>query len=401
MIAYYHRVWGVLLLGWLSLYMVRVGLSPLLVPIRDEFHLTYSQAGILSGAVFWAYAAMQIPSGYFGDKWGHRRFLLVGTLSWTILCFLTSLVTSLAALILVRLFTGMAQGTYFGNDRPLVACSTPLDKMARGQGISITGMGIGMGLGILCAGPIAEVWGWRWVFVLYSIPSLLAFIFIWKVVQEPRPDECTSQVSFVHFSRVIADPRLLFLSLSNFAVIYALWVLGTWAPTIFMEIGVTSTGYSGLYSSVLGFVGVPALLLSGSLSDRLRRTPQGNYTAVLLSITLMAVLTMAMGVALDLRCGPLWFSLLLLLTGAVIWSFFPPFYALLADAVPPEILGTTFGLANTWGFLASLVAPWVTGLLKDMTNGFSWGFYACAGVMVIGIICGGLASRMPSRTTAA
>jgi len=401
MIAYYHRVWGVLLLGWLSLYMVRVGLSPLLVPIMDEFHLTYSQAGILSGAVFWAYAVMQIPSGYLGDKWGHRRFLLVGTLSWTILCFLTSLVTAFAALILVRLLTGMAQGTYFGNDRPLVACSTPRDKMARGQGISVIGMGIGMGLGILCAGRIAEVWGWRWVFVLYSIPSLLAFTFIWKVIQEPPRDECTSQVSFVRFSRVVADPRLLLLCLSHFAVMYAFWVLGAWAPTIFMEIGVSSTGYSGLYSSVLGFVGVPALLLSGSLSDRLRRTPQGCYTPVLLSISLMAVLTMAMGVALDLRCGPLWFSLLLLFTGAATWSFFPPFYALLAEAVPPEILGTTFGIANTWGFLASLVAPWITGLLKDMTNGFSWGFYACAIVMVIGITSSALASRMPSRITAA
>jgi MFS family permease len=395
--AYYHKVWGVLLLGWLSLYMVRVGLSPLLLPILDEFHLTYSQAGVLSGAVFWAYAAMQIPSGYLGDKWGHRRFLLVGTLSWTILSFLTSLVTTFGALILVRLLTGLAQGTYFGNDRPLVVCSTPHDKMARGQAISIVGMGMGMGLGILCSGQIAEVWGWRWVFVLYSIPSLLAFTFIWKTIQEPPRDECANHVSFVSFSRVIANPRLLLLCLSNFAVMYAFWVLGAWAPTIFMEIGVASTGYSGLYSSILGFIGVPALLLSGSLSDRLRRTPQRSYAPVLLAITFIAVLTLAMGIALDLKCSPFWFSVLLLFTGAAIWSSFPPLYTLLADTVTPEILGTTFGILNTWGFIASLVAPWITGLLKDMTNSFAWAFYASAVVMVIGIICCSLAFRMPSR----
>jgi len=397
MIAYYHKVWGALLVGWLSLYMVRVGLSPLLVPIMGEFHLTYAQAGVLSGAVFWAYAAMQIPSGYLGDKWGHRRFLLVGTLAWAIFSLLTSLASAFAILILVRFFTGMAQGTYFGNDRPIVACYTPREKMARGQGISAIGMGIGMGLGILCAGRIAELWGWRAVFVLYSIPSFLAFAFIWRVVREPPRQQFTTPVSFARLSKVFADRRLLLLYISHFAVMYAFWVLGAWAPTVFMEIGVSSTSYASLYSSVLGFVGVPALLLSGAISDRLRCANQGCYTPVVLSIALMAVLTFAMGLALDFHFGAFWFCLLLVLTGAATWAFFPPFYALLSEAVPAEIMGTTFGVANTWGFMASLVAPWITGLIKDVTKSFSWGFYACAAVMLIGIICSGLASRVHSR----
>lgn len=398
MLAYYHKVWGVFLLGWLSLYMVRVGLSPLLIPIMHEFHLTYSQAGVLSGAVFWAYAAMQIPSGYLGDKWGHRRFLLVGTLSWTILCFLTSLVTALSVLILLRFLTGMAQGTYFGNDRPMVANCTPPDKLARGQGISVIGMAIGMGLGILCAGQIVQLWGWRWVFVLYSIPSLIAFLFILKVIQEPARKKDADQVSLTRFCRVVTDFRLLLLCLSHFAVMYVFWVLGTWAPTILIEIGVSGAGHSALYASVLGFIGVPALFVSGNLSDRIRRTHQSCYLPVLVSVLLMGGLSLAMGIALVLQCSPFCFTALLLLTGAATWGFFPPFYALLAESAPPEILGTTFGVANTWGFMASLVAPWITGLLKDVTKDFSYGFYACAAVMIIGIICTTLASKMSRRT---
>ena len=176
MSTYYRRVWGVLLLGWLSLYMVRVGMSPLLAPIMKEFHLSYSQAGLLSSVVFWAYTAMQLPSGFLGDRWGHRRFLLVGTFCWTILSLVTSLVGSFASLLAVRFFTGMAEGTYFGNDRPLVSHYTPTEKKATGQGISALGMGLGMGLGILCAGWIAQLWGWRWVFVLYAVPSLLVSV---------------------------------------------------------------------------------------------------------------------------------------------------------------------------------------------------------------------------------
>ena len=157
----------------MSLYMVRVGMSPILVPIMEEFHLNYAQAGFLSSAVFWAYTSMQIPSGYMGDRWGRRRFLLLGTLSWSILCLLTGFVTSFALLFLVRFLTGMAEGTYFGNDRPIIAAYTPSEKMGMGQGISTMGMGFGMGFGILLAGQIAEWWGWRSVFILYAIPSII------------------------------------------------------------------------------------------------------------------------------------------------------------------------------------------------------------------------------------
>jgi len=48
----YHTVWAIMVFGWVTNYMVRSSLSPLLIPILQEFELTYAQAGILATAFF-------------------------------------------------------------------------------------------------------------------------------------------------------------------------------------------------------------------------------------------------------------------------------------------------------------------------------------------------------------
>lgn len=393
MVAYYHRVWAALLFGWMSLYMVRVAMSPLLVPLMKEFHLSYAQAGFLSSAVFWAYTLMQTPSGYMGDRWGRRRFLLLGTFSWSVLSLLTGLVTGFTSLFLLRLLTGMAEGTYFGNDRPVIAACTPAEKMAQGLGISAVGMGLGMGFGILMAGQIAEWWGWRSVFFIYSIPSFLAFFFVWKIVKDPEPASAGSGVTISHFSIALRNRYLWLLYLTGFAVMYMLWVLGTWSPAIFLELGVTGVGSSGIYAAVLGFIAVPSLIISGALSDKMKKKGQDRHYHLLVCLIVLTLLAFLMGLGLDLHFGLAWFVVVFVLGGFGVWGFFPPLYALIADKVPGGILGTTFGAANTVGFLASLVAPWCSGYLRDQTQSFSWGFYIAALVLFIGFVCAAAALR--------
>jgi sugar phosphate permease len=58
----YHTVWALLIFGWITNYMVRASLSPLLLPILNEFKLTYAEAGILATAFFYAYTFMQLPA---------------------------------------------------------------------------------------------------------------------------------------------------------------------------------------------------------------------------------------------------------------------------------------------------------------------------------------------------
>jgi len=117
--------------------MVRIGISPLLPPILEEFHLTYSQVGLLAMAIYISYALMQFPAGYLGDRLGRRNLLLLGIFGWTGITFLTGFCATFSSLFGLRLLTGFFQGTYFGNERPLVAYYTPGDQTASGRGLPL------------------------------------------------------------------------------------------------------------------------------------------------------------------------------------------------------------------------------------------------------------------------
>lgn len=400
---YYHKVWGVLFLGWMTIYMVRVGMSPVLVPIMKEFSLSYSQAGLLSSAVFWAYTFMQIPSGYLGDRFGHKRLLLGGAAGWSIFCLATGLVEGLYSLFFFRFLTGLTAGTYFGNDRPIIAAFTPPKKLAQGQGISAAGMGLGMGLGILAAAFIAARWGWRWVFIVYTIPCLAATAAIWALIHEPKSSISSHSMPWSQVCSVFVSKRLWYLYLASFANMYLLWVLGIWTPILLMEVGVRSLAASGLYGSLIGFMAIPALVLSGLISDRMNRRGWSRGWQLTVVLLLMAILSMGMGTGLYAKVGfPLILSLIAL-ASFLLWSFFPPMFALIAENAPPGLVGTTFGVSNTIAFLSSLLAPWLTGVLRDQTQGFAWGMFFTGAVLLVGFLFMGLAtmgdskSRLPTK----
>ena len=397
----YHTVWAIMIFGWVTNYMVRSGLSPLLIPILQEFDLTYAQAGILATAFFYAYTFMQLPAGHLGDRLGRKVVLVLCTSWWGLMSFLTGLAHSFFSLFAFRFLTGVGEGAYFSNDRPIISAYTPEKKRGLGQGISFIGLGTGMFIGISLAGWISDQWGWRTVFIFYAIPSFLASFLIFRLIDEPRRTVKKDEVEFENkekpsYSVIFKSRDLWLLYLGGISGIYALWVVGTWAPAMFKEIGVGSLAQSSFYSSLLGISAIPGLAITGWLSDLLTREGKGRKGLIAVEFFLMAIFMFLLGYGLEVRMNLYLFIFFFFMAGFFIWGHWAAFYALLPDIVPYEILGTTYGLTNTIHFLGSLMAPWVTGWVKDTTASFSWGLYLAAIFCILG---GGLilAVRPPFR----
>ncbi len=421
---YYHTVWAVLIFAWITNYLVRMGLSPVLIPIMREFHLTHSQAGLLATAFFFAYTFMQLPAGVLGDWIGKKTILVLAPLWWGLMSLGTGLAPTFSLLFLARFLTGLGQGTYFGNDRPMIAAYTPPERMGFGQGVSFTGLGIGMAIGISLAGLIADQWGWRMVFLLFAIPSLLAGAIIWWKIREPPRQAGIRLPSWMWLlllsfppallSGLVADWALLQWSslifpvaflvclvarqpgirrgdlwltyIAGVAPIYCLWVVGIWAPAMFIEIGVTELASSSLLSSLLGVSAIPGLLLMGSVSDHLARRGKGRKGLAALILTGMAVAMLLMGAAVEAKAYPIVLALLVFVAGFCIWGVWAPVYALLAEITPRDIQGASFGMNNTINFIGSLVAPITTGWIKDASGSFAGACYLAAAVGVTGAI---------------
>ncbi len=378
----YHPVWAIIILGWVTNYMVRASLSPLLIPILQEFRLTYAQAGILATAFFYAYTFMQLPAGHLGDRFGRKVVLVLCTSWWGLMSLLTGLAHSFLFLFVFRFLTGIGEGAYFSNDRPIISAYTPEKKKGLGQGISFTGLGIGLFIGFLLAGWISDRWGWRSVFVLYAFPSFLASFLLYRLVDEPsRNGLKETRERKISYSLIFRSKDLWLLYFGGISGVYALWVMGTWAPAMFKEMGVENLAQCSFYSSLMGIAAIPGLSLTGFVSDRLARRGKGRKGLIAIEFFLISFCMLVLGYGLKTKMNVYLFTIFFFLAGFFIWGHWAAFYSLLPDMVPYEILGTTYGLTNTFHFLGSLIGPWATGWVKDRTASFSWGLY------LVGIFC--------------
>ncbi len=383
----YHTIWALLVFGWIGNYMVRMAFSPLLEPVMAEFGLSHAEAGFLFSVFFYGYIAMQVPAGLLGDRFGRKRVLVVGILLVALAALMTGLARTLTVVGLARLVTGLAQGLYFANDRPIIAAATPRDRLALGQGVSFSGLGLGNALGVIVGGALGEIMPWREVFLLLMVLPLASATLIGLFVPEPAPHRVPAAPpdGASGIGAVLAHRDLWVLAVAGMAPIWTQWLIGTWGPALFAEVGVRELGRSALYASLLGVAALPGLFAVGAVSDRLLRRGIARKAVVSGAILCMALATVAMGATVQAR-GPAWLlALLVFVTSFFVWGAWAPAYALMAELFPQRVMGMAYGLLNAICFVSALIAPYVTGWIKDWTGSFAWGCYAAALVGLLGV----------------
>lgn len=372
--------------------MVRAGLSPVLIPMMDDLSINYSNAGLMASALFYAYAMMGLPGGFIGDKIGRKMVLVICSLGWGVASFLTGVVSSFIALFLLRFLTGVVQGIYFSNDRPVVAFYTPREKAGLGQGISFIGLGLGMCLGIVFAGVICEQWGWRWVFIIYAIPSFIAALLIGKTIKEPNVFRAKTTGSSdnltlkSNLSKTFHSFDLWMIYVAGIPATYGLWMLGAWAPAMFKEIGLAGLSRPSIYASMIGISAIPGLVFSGWLSDRLARRGIGRKTVLSLDYLLAAFILFCIGLSLYFKASAFVLLILIFLAGFFLWGLWAPLFSAISEIAPLEVLGTTFGMNCTVNFIGGILSPWLTGILKDKTGSFGSACWLAALLLFLAMV---------------
>jgi len=371
---YYKKVWMVMLFGWLMVYANRMVFSSCLPLIMEEFNLSHTLAGLLFTAYFYLYMAMQFPAGLLGDKFGRKRVLSTGTLLWSIIALVTSLARSFYELFLYRALLGLTQGTYFGNDRSIVASYTPKDRRGLGQGVSLTGMGIGMALGMIVGGYVAEGFGWRMAIATLALPSFIAFFLILTIVKEVKGERRTMSME-KSYREAVKSRTLWTLYVIHALIMYPYWVIGTWAPKVFLEIGVKELGIASVYSSLLGISAIPGLIILGRLSDWFEKVGIGRLSLIALAFAPLTLSMFLTGYVIETLAFAVIAPVLIFVDGMFIWGLFATLYSFVADITPAKVYASIFGLLNAIGFISSLIAPSLTGVIRDVTGSFAWGFY--------------------------
>lgn len=380
-----HYTLLLLLFVYTMSFIDRQIMGILMEPIKQEFNVSDTAMGALSGLTFALfYSALSIPFGRYADRTNRRNFIAYCCAAWSAMTALCGMAIGFWSLALARV--GVAVGEAGGGPPSIsmIADHYPPQQRGRAMGVYFLGPQIGILFGLTTGGWIAEHYGWRSAFFWMAVPGLLAAFMLRFSGVEPRRGHW--QVAGAGATLAPAEPlRLLVRDLwasRTFVRITVACILmgftgygiGIWTPAFLVRShGMTLQG-AGIVMGLMGGVAASiGALASGWLSDRLaKRDPRWRLGVP------------ALGCLLALPCGLAFFMMpagsnwqlgtmlvphaigFYLLFGftAVWWT--APVYAALADLIAPHRRASGLALFNLGMIMfGGGIGPVAIGLLSD------------------------------------
>jgi MFS transporter, ACS family, D-galactonate transporter len=274
-----HNRWAVLVLLALGLMISHVDRTSMSAAFADrlfvqEFAFSHVQRGWLGSAMFWSYGLLQMPMGWLVDRYGVKWPYAICFLFWCLAAAATGIVTTLGALIVVRLMIGIAESVVVPATYRYLA--DHFDETRKGTALGIYSIGGKMGpaLGAPVAAWLISVSSWKAMFVVTGLAGLLWLVPWLALAKNDFPSKAELSVSkrraaSVPLSNLLASPVVWGGLITNFCYSYFAFYCMTWMPAYLVEQRGLTLSESGIYT-FFSFAGIAIVAaLAGWAADRL------------------------------------------------------------------------------------------------------------------------------------
>jgi MFS transporter, ACS family, D-galactonate transporter len=369
--------WLTLLLlsaGLVIAYVDRTNLSVALATPEFQifFDLSDSQRGFVNSAFFWSYTILQIPAGLLIDRAGIKWPVSVALLLWCAASAATASAGTLWQLIALRLLLGVGEALIF--PAGLSWIHRNIEERGRGfaAGIFLSATKWGPALGAPLAAWLIGRFGWRSMFRAIGLGGM-AWLLPWilfsreglphkkSAAQSPPP----LPLSLLMRSRVIWGTMI-----GTFCYNYFLFFSITWLPAYFVERRGLSLNSMGIYT-MFSFAGTGIVAIAaGAAADWfIRRGADPVATRRWFTIAgLLGASTEVIGALARSNQTAVFFAIFSM---AALGLATANYWALTQTLLPPSAAGRVAGVQNTALNLAGIVAPILTGWLKQITGAYT------------------------------
>ena len=136
-----------------------------------------------------ALAALLLPAGAIGDRFGRRRALIAGIAIFGAASAASAMSGSASTLIAWRVLTGVGAALIMPGTLSTITSVFPPEGRAKAVGVWAGFAGAGGILGMLVGGALLERWWWGSIFVVSSVLAVVALIATLLTVPETRESE--------------------------------------------------------------------------------------------------------------------------------------------------------------------------------------------------------------------
>ena len=421
-----RRLLPLLFVSYIVAFLDRVNIG--FAKLQMASDLGYSDAvyGFGAGIFFLGYFLFEVPSNLLLEKFGARRwitrimftwaivsgaFAFVDRIPWGPLPALFGVAPLAFGFYALRFLLGIAEAGFFPGIILYLTYWFPAAKRARTVALFMTAVAAANVIGAPVSGAIMQyadgmggLSGWRWLFVLEAIPSIMAGIGIWLLLPD-RPaqaswltpeqrDAITAQLAHedtaAHGAMSVAatgavqalrSGRVWVLALVYLAGTFALYGVSFWMPTIVQELGIGKTEYLqiGLLSMIpWGTAGI-AMVWAGARSDRTGKRRQHVAGSLLLAGSGLVAL-----VLVGAHVVPALIALCVVTSGVL--SFFATFWSLPTAFLRQTAAAAGIAWINAVGNLGGHFGPDIVGRLRTATGSANSAFLFLAALAVAGAL---------------
>ncbi len=176
----------------LSLVLVVAATTMLNVALPDlarSLHATQSQQQWIVDAFSVALAALLLPAGVLGDRYGRRTTLLSGIILFGVTAVLSAVTTSAALLIGLRVLSGAGAALIMPGTLSTITSVFPVEERASAVAVWSGFAGGGAVIGLVGSGAMLEQFWWGSIFVATALVAAVAAVATATIVPPTRdPD---------------------------------------------------------------------------------------------------------------------------------------------------------------------------------------------------------------------
>jgi ACS family D-galactonate transporter-like MFS transporter len=387
-------------LGMVIAYASRsnVGVAITVPHFVETFQLSDTDRGTLNSAFFWTYALLQIPAGWVVDRFGVKIPYALSFIFWCLASAATAFGRTVTQLLSLRMLVGAGEAIVAPASYRWIRHNFEEKQRGLANGIYMAGTKIGPAIGTPLAVWLVVRFDWRMMFVVIGLGGLI-WLIPWMLLvkrDDRKPAAPVAKAGAapvakagatpVPFGRIMASPVMWGTIIGTFSYMYFVYFCMTWMPAYFVEQRNLSLSKMGLYT-FFSFGGMALVaILAGWAADRI--IARGHNAVTVRKWFTIAGFMVACTELIGAQSSSVNVSLfwaIVSLSGLGLAT--ANYWAITQTLIPAASIGKASGVQNTSASIAGIVAPILTGWLKQSTGNYQAPMQTIWFFLVLGVLC--------------
>jgi sugar phosphate permease len=366
--------------------------------MANDLNITPSTSSLLGSLFFLGYFFFQIPGALYAANNSAKKLIFWSLIFWGLLATATGLISNINVLIVIRFMLGVVESAVMPAMLIFLSRWFTKSERSRANTFLILGNPVTMLWMSILSGYLINTVGWRWMFIIEGVPAVIWAFFWWRLVEDtPKKANWLTEVEKLGLENELQKEQESIKPVKNYAAAfksptvillclqYAFWSIGVygfviWLPSIIKaspDMNIVKTGWLAAGPFLLSIISMVAV---SYFSDKTLK--RKIYVWPFLLIGAIAFYSSYL-----VGTQNFWLSYtLLIIAGGAMYAPYGPFFAILTDIFPRNVVGGAIALINSFGALGSFVGAYIVGYLNGSTGGFSASYIFMAGSLLLSAI---------------